>query len=420
MDTLSFNGIEKWKRNFNIFLTGQFLSGVTSMIVQYSIIWYLTMRTGSATILSFAAILGMVPMIVLSPFVGGIIDRTNKRRLLILTDAVAAMMAIILSIVGSVSDSFPIWLVFISLFVRSVAQTFQNPTIQSALPSMVPMMAITRSNGLLGMIQSANFIIAPALGAFLYAIIPIQYLILLDVLGFILGAGTLLIVKIPDNESNSPKNHFLADAKFGWDLIRSKKGIWMLTIIGALFTLFFMPAGAMYPLMTVDYFHGTVTQAGIVEVAWSGGMLLGGALIGLKKSWSNRAKAIAISMFIVGISISASVILPRNLQGFILFTAINAIAGLAVPFFSTLTNAMVQESFPPESLGRVMGIMNSLMSLSGPVGLIFAGPLADKIGVQNLFLIAGLGSILCGIIFVMSKSARTYDLQLQQSKKAED
>lgn len=67
-----------WRRNVNLFLGGQFLSGITTMIVQYAIIWYLTKQTGSATILSYATLVGMVPMVVLSPFVGGFIDRTHK------------------------------------------------------------------------------------------------------------------------------------------------------------------------------------------------------------------------------------------------------------------------------------------------------------------------------------------------------
>lgn len=68
-----------WKKNINLFLMGQFLSGITSMVVQYAIIWYLTQETGSATILSFATLLGMLPMVLLSPFVGPLIDRWDKK-----------------------------------------------------------------------------------------------------------------------------------------------------------------------------------------------------------------------------------------------------------------------------------------------------------------------------------------------------
>lgn len=71
--------IKNWRQNSYLFLTSQLLTGITSMIVQYAIIWYLTKQTGSATILSFATILGMLPMALLSPFVGPLVDRLNKK-----------------------------------------------------------------------------------------------------------------------------------------------------------------------------------------------------------------------------------------------------------------------------------------------------------------------------------------------------
>lgn len=421
MPNFELSGIQNWKRNIYIFLTGQFLSGITSMIVQYSIIWYLTMQTKSATILSVASILGMLPMILLSPFVGGLIDRSNKRALLIITDAIVAIFAVFLSIAGSLGSSFPLWLVFVSLFMRAVAQTFQQPTIQSALPTMVPADELTRFNGQLGMIQSANFIIAPALGAFLFSIVSIQYLILLDVIGFIIGASLLLLVKIPDNSANAVTEvHAGQDAIFGLKKLRTRPGLWRITLIGTLFTLLFMPVGSMYPLMTVQYFHGTIAQAGIVEVVWSVGMLFGGAIIGIRKNWNNRMIPLIIAFFIVGITIGGSGLLPGTTLGFWIFIGLNGIAGFSVPFFNTMLMAMIQQSYPPEILGRIMGVFGSLMSIGGPIGLIFAGPLGDQIGVQNLFLIGGIGSVLCGILILFLPSARRYDLDLQSEINASE
>lgn len=79
MDETEIYLLKHWRKNIYLFLIGQFLSGITSMIVQYAIIWYLTQKTGSATILSLATLLGMIPMVVLSPFVGPLIDRWDKK-----------------------------------------------------------------------------------------------------------------------------------------------------------------------------------------------------------------------------------------------------------------------------------------------------------------------------------------------------
>lgn len=226
-----------WRRNIYLFLTSQFLSGITSMVVQYAIIWYLTKQTGSATVLSLATLLGMLPMVLLSPFVGPFVDRLNKKLLLIVPDVVAAAFAIILSVVGTLQDAFPLWLIFISLLVRAIAQTFQMPTIQSIMPTMVPTEQLTKLNGQLGMVQSANMIIAPALGAFLFALIPLNFLILLDVLGAVIGISLLLFVKIPEHPVIDEPVHILGDAKFGLDKLRHTRGLWAITIVGAIFTL---------------------------------------------------------------------------------------------------------------------------------------------------------------------------------------
>jgi DHA3 family macrolide efflux protein-like MFS transporter len=402
-----------WRRNFYLFLSGQFLSGITSMIVQYSIIWYLTELTGSATVLSFATILGMLPMVILSPFVGPLIDRWNKKTLLIVTDGIVAIIALVLSLVGTFSAEFPLWLVFISLLVRSIAQTFQMPTIQSILPTMVPEEELTKVNGQLGMVQSANFIIAPALGAFLFAIVPMNQLILLDVLGAILGIGLLIFVTIPKVVSQGEKVHLLTDTKFGLQQLMANKGLWWITLIGSAFTLIFMPAASMYPLMTMEYFNRSVGDAGLIEMIYAIGMLAGGALIGIAGNWKDRMKPVLLAYVVIGITIGLSGILPATKQGFIFFIILNALAGFATPYFNTLLMAMIQQSYDPRYLGRILGVLNSLMSITGPVGLIFAGPLADKVGVEKMFLLAGIGTLLCGIVTFIIPATRNYDKELQ-------
>jgi len=405
-----------WRRNIYLFLTSQFLSGITSMVVQYAIIWYLTKQTGSATVLSLATLLGMLPMALLSPFVGPFVDRLNKKGLLIVPDIIAAIFAIILSVVGTLQDTFPLWLIFISLLVRAIAQTFQMPTIQSILPTMVPTEELTKINGQLGMVQSANMIIAPALGAFLFAIVPINFLILLDVVGAVIGIALLLFVSIPEHPVIDEPVHLLTDAKFGLDKLRNTPGLWAFTLIGAAFTLMFMPAASLYPLMTMGYFHGTVGQAGLIEVVYSVGMLAGGTIIGIFGNWRNRMKPILWSMLAMGLTFGASGFLPGTQRGFILFVILNALAGMATPFFSTLMMAMIQQSFLPEHLGRVLGVMNSITSIAGPLGLIFAGPLADVIGVEKLFIIGGMGSLICGLTMLLMPTVRRYDAQLQATQ----
>ncbi len=408
------NTKRQWRMNVQLFLMSQFLTGITSMTVQYAIIWYLTEQTKSATMLSFATLLGMLPMIVLSPFVGPYVDRLNKKGLLIIPDLIAALFAIILSVTGIVTGTFPFWLIFVSLFVRAVTQTFQTPTILAILPTIAPREELTKVNGQLGMVQSANRIIAPGIGAFFFAIMPLHLLLLLDVLGAVLGLLLLIFVKIPKTSEHFGNTLALEETKQGIRDLRSKSGLWIIVLIGALSSIFIMPAASLYPLMTMGYFNGTVSDAGFVQMIYSVGMLVGGSIIGVFGNWKDRMKPLLLSYLVIGITFAAGGLLPSNKAGLVWFIVLSALTGIAAPFFDSLLMAMIQQSFPVNQIGRIMGVVMALLSLLAALGLIFTGPIADRIGVENVFVIAGLGTILCAIINWLIAPARNYDKQLQE------
>ncbi|MCO7181104.1 multidrug efflux MFS transporter Mdt(A) [Lactococcus formosensis] len=408
-----------WRKNFYLFLIGQLLTGVTSMIVQYAIIWYLTLETGEESVLAIATLVGMLPMAILSPFVGPFIDRINKKFLLIFYDAVVAVIALGLFIYGINNDVYPLWMVFVTIGIRAVAQTAQMPTVQSIMPTMVPEEEITRVNGQFGIIQSLIFIVSPGIGAFMVATLPIHWGILLDVIGFILGAGMLLLVKIPEVASQGEKISVIKDALEGFNILRENKPMWKMTLIGALFMLLFMPAMSLYPLVTTKYFGGTIVHAGWVEVLFAAAMLIGSFAVGIFGKTKNRMPWIIAAYLIVGLSIGGSGFLPGNMNGFWIFLVLNVFAGIVGQIYTTMNMAITQQSFEAQYLGRVMGIVSALMSIAGPVGLIFAAPVAESIGVQNMLVIAGFGGILSAFLLYVTPSVRNYDKFLQRKLENE-
>jgi len=408
-----------WRKNFYLFLIGQLLTGVTSMIVQYAIIWYLTLETGEESVLAIATLVGMLPMAILSPFVGPFIDRMNKKFLLIFYDAIVAVIALGLFIYGINNDVYPLWMVFVTIGIRAVAQTAQMPTVQSIMPTMVPEAEITRVNGQFGIIQSLIFIVSPGIGAFMVAALPIHWVILLDVIGFILGAGMLLLVKIPEVASQGEKISVIKDALEGFNILRENKPMWKMTLIGALFMLLFMPAMSLYPLVTTKYFGGTIVHAGWVEVLFAAAMLIGSFAVGIFGKTKDRMPWIIAAYLIVGLSIGGSGFLPGNMSGFWVFLVLNVFAGIVGQIYTTMNMAITQQSFEAQYLGRVMGIVSALMSVAGPVGLIFAAPVAESIGVQNMLVIAGFGGILAACLLYFTPSVRNYDKFLQRKLENE-
>ncbi|WP_083318281.1 MFS transporter [Floricoccus tropicus] len=159
------NGIDSWKRNFYILFTGQQLSTFTSMIVQYSLIWYLTDKSKSPTILAISTIMAFLPGIFISPFIGPLIDKINKKILLIASDWIVAFSAIILALIGQ-GGNLPFWMICLALFIRSLAGTVQTPTTQSIIPTLVPEDFVPKVGGLNGAFNSASMLVTPAIGAF--------------------------------------------------------------------------------------------------------------------------------------------------------------------------------------------------------------------------------------------------------------
>ena len=126
-----------WKKNFAIIWSGQAVSLFTSAVIQMAIIWYLTDRTRSASVLTLATLVGFLPQAVLGPFIGVLIDRYDRKRIMIYSDLSIAFMTLVLAISGF-GRELPIWLIMTVLCFRSIATAFHSPSLQAVTPMIVP------------------------------------------------------------------------------------------------------------------------------------------------------------------------------------------------------------------------------------------------------------------------------------------
>lgn len=173
--------------------------------------------------------------------------------------------------------------------------------------------------------------------------------------------------------------------------------------------LAFATLGVLIPLITMECFNGTPMHISITEIAYASGMLIGGLLLGLFGNYQKRILLITASIFMMGISLTISGLLPQS--GFFIFVVCCAIMGLSVPFYSGVQTALFQEKIKPEYLGRVFSLTGSIMSLAMPIGLILSGFFADRIGVNHWFLLSGVLIIGIAIACPMITEVRKLDLK---------
>jgi DHA3 family macrolide efflux protein-like MFS transporter len=405
------------KVNFKLFLFGQFFSGLTSMIVQYALIWYLTKEYESAAILSISTILGILPMVILGMFSGGIIDRFNRKSILMLSDIFVAFFALMLFISGIFQKDLPLALVFLALFVRSSGQAFQKPTIQAMIPTLVAESDLTRANGQVSATEAINVVLAPIISATLFTFFDIHQLMLFDILGAIIGCSILLKITIPKlTTAPLEKSTPFQDVRFGFKAVWRITAVRNLTMLVLFFNLMVMPCASFFPLMTTQYFHGTIGQVGLVETCFGVGMVLGSVLIGSGGGFKDRIKMMACTFLMLGVLFFPIAFLPRVFLGFVAFIGLSISAAIGFPVVNASLMSLLQQTYPPETLGRIMAILMSLSQLAVPLGLLVSTPIAENIGVNMTFITASFACLICGLACFWNKTIRQYDKKLNEEK----
>lgn len=390
--------MNNWKKVFAIIWTGQFFSILTSSIVNFAIILWLSFETKSAEVLAFAAIAAMLPQSVLGLFAGIFVDRWKRKRVMIMADSFIAFCTLILAVLFYL-DVAKLGHVYILLALRSVGSAFHMPAMQASVPLLAPKSELIRIAGINQIIQSACNIAGPALAALFISFMEMTNILLLDVIGAALACTSLLFVKIPDpeNEERSQKVQLLKEAKEAYTEVRAQNGLSWLFVLSILATFFIMPVGVLFPLMTLNHYSGNAYQISLVEAAWGIGALLGGAFLGIKKFKLNEISLINWMYILLGITFLLSGVLP--VSGYPLFVGLTAIGGISGSLYMASFTTVLQTRINPVVMGRVFSFYMSVSLLPSMIGLLSTGFLADNIGIGNTFIIGG---VLVGMIGVIS------------------
>jgi DHA3 family macrolide efflux protein-like MFS transporter len=388
-----------WLRKVVLFLSGQTISLLGSMLVQYAVFWYLTITYQSGVIMMLAALFGFLPQAVVSIFGGVWADRHNRKYLIMVADAAIAASTLALALI-MMSGYDAVWLIFLTMAIRSAGAGIQMPAVSALIPQITPMRHLMRVNGINGSIQSAMALLAPAAAGAIYAwssaatggsasaLVPIFFI---DVVTAVIGIGFLALIPVAAVRR-------AADAETGYsaDLVDGVRYVahhafvrWLLVLFAIIFVLIVAPSN-LTPLMLVRTFDAgeqqNVVNLAVLEVSFSIGMVLGGIVVA-----SFFAKRSRIGMIIVSSLVFGALSIGLGLSSSIwLFFGFMFLVGLGVPFFSTPSMTLLQETVEPERQGRVFGFLGIVMAVAMPIGMVVFGPLADAVPIEWLLVGAGV------------------------------
>ncbi|MNI21602.1 enterobactin exporter EntS [compost metagenome] len=394
-------GMGNWKRNIILFLSSQSLSLFGSSLVQFAMMWYITLTTESGMMMTLYIICGFIPTFILSPIAGVWADRYNRKLLIMLSDGMIAIATLILAIIF-LMGYHSIWLLFVMAAVRAMGTGIQTPAVGAILPQIVPKDQLTRVNGINGSLQAIIMFVSPIVSAALLTMASIETIFFIDVITAAMAIGTLLIFfHIPLHEKANEKQttSYFHDMRQGIHYIKDHRFLKTFFLFFSVFFVLMAPAAFLTPLQVTRSFGDGVWRLTAIEIAFSIGMMAGGGLIAAWGGFHNKVHTMMFSAFMMGACTVALGIVPN----FWIYLIFMAVFGLAVPIFNTPTNVLLQEKVDENFMGRVFGVMGMISTSMMPMGMLIFGPIADFVKIEWLLIGTGLLMFVLSIIFGRSK-----------------
>ncbi|WP_413511780.1 MFS transporter [Myroides odoratus] len=398
------NELQDWKKKFTLIWIGQTFSILTSYIAQFAFVLWIGLETGSAKVLAYATIAGLLPQILLGPFAGVLVDRWNKKRTMIASDSFVALCSAVIALLFYL-DLLALWSIYLLLALRSIGGAFHSPAMKSTVPALAPKDQLVRIAGINEVIQSVSLISGPALGAFLLLNYNMSIIMLLDVAGASIACTTLLFVHIPKTKKNgeTTKSIYKDMLEGGAIILKNKPTTWLL-LSEIIARFFIFPVIAVTPLLTLNYYKGTAYMVSLVEILFGIGLLLGGGLLVVLNHRFRKISLACVGYITLGLALLICGLLAPHL--FALYATLALVQGIAVPLYEGSITALIQTQFDTQYLGRIFGLIGSICQIPAIIGLLFTAELADQLGVQNVYVVAGIALCCCAILVLSIKQVR--------------
>jgi DHA3 family macrolide efflux protein-like MFS transporter len=383
---------------FLVLWTGQALSLIGSMAVQFALIWWLTQETGSAAVLAMAALFGLLPTVVLGPVAGVLVDRWDRKRVMLASDGMVALASLVLAFLyfsgGATTE-----IAFLILFLRGLAGAFHAPAMVASTSLMVPAEHLARIQGLNQMLQGGITIVSAPLGALLLGLLPMAGVMLVDVGTALVAIVPLVFIRVPRPARSAgaalgAASSIWSEMIAGGRYLLERRGHVNLVVMAALINMCLVPAFSLLPLLVSGELGEGALQLGWITSAFGIGAIAGGIALGVWGGTRRRILTVLPALVGLGISVAALGLAPSYAPAL----AAMLVIGLVVPLANGPIQAILQATVAPDYQGRVFTLIGSLAGVTAPLGLLLAAPIAEMVGVRAWYLAGGLTCAAMGLV----------------------
>jgi DHA3 family macrolide efflux protein-like MFS transporter len=421
MENTTYEIGKNWMRKFLPIWSAQLFSLLGSSLVQFALVWWITQQTGSAVYLAMGTLVAILPEVLLSPFAGALVDRLNRRYVMIAADALIALLTLTLAVLFAF-DMVQIWHIFVVMFLRSIGGVFHWPAMQASTSLMVPEKHLARVAGINQALRGSLNIIAPPLGALLMSVLKFYQVISVDVITAIIAITPLLFIRIPQPVRAdagvilTPKV-LLKDVAEGFRYMKNWKGLLYLTFLAAMLNFLLAPAGTLMPLMVTQHFKAGVWELSALESSMGIGIVIGGLVLGV---WGGfKSKILTTLMGVLGLGMGVLIFGLAPANAFWIAIIGIMLMGFMNPIANGPLQAIMQSKVAPEMQGRVMGTTTALCMAMMPLSMLIVAPVAEFLGLRVWYWAGGGLTILIGLAALFIPSIMALDSSKKDISTAE-
>jgi DHA3 family macrolide efflux protein-like MFS transporter len=366
-------------RAFIFIWVGQLVSLLGTGMSRFALTIWAFQITGEATALALVGFFSFAPSIVISPIAGALVDRWNRKLVMILSDLAAGLMTIVVLLLY-VTGNLEIWHLYVTGFIAAIFEPFQWPAFSAAMSTMVPKEQYGRANGLVSLADSVSTIAAPLMAGALLVAIGLGGILAIDIVTFLFAIGSILLVKIPQParsaEGEASRGSLWQDSIYGFRYIWRRKSLLGIQFTFTISNFFGSMAMILVAPMILARTGNNSLMLGTVQSAMGVGGVVGGLAMSLWGGPKPRIHGVLAGFILFGIFGDALMGIGQTIQ---VWVAAGFIGLLILPFINGSNQSIWQAKVPPDLQGRVFATRRLIAQIAGPIGLLLAGPLADRV-----------------------------------------
>ena len=364
---------------FTVVWVGQIISLLGTSMTGFAMTIWAYEKTNSATALALVGFFFVAPMLIASPFAGALVDRSNRKMMMMVSDIASGIASFIILILYT-SGHLQIWHLYITSAFQGVFQSFQWPAYSAAISTMIPKKHYGRANGMLSLADTASNIFAPILAGSLLGIIGVPGILMIDLATFIFAIGALVMVHIPQpritEEGRQAQGSIFKEAVFGFRYILTRRSLLSLQLVFLTGNFFIGVPLAVQAAMVLANTGSNEKALALVNSAGAIGGVIGGLAMSAWGGPKKRVHGVLMGWF-VG-SLSGGVLMGLG-RGIPVWAVASFLGMFFVPIINGSNQAIWQAKVPPDLQGKVFSIRRLIAWFVSPLAMLVAGPLADKI-----------------------------------------